>query len=381
MLSRETLIEAIGFTKNFYFKNVVDKNGKYIYSYLPDKNEKEKRYNILRHAGTTYAILETYQLMPDEELFKRAELAIDFFMKRVQDFEIDGNPVSAVIEKDIIKLGGNALGIIMLAKYTQVTGNLKYLPSMQRMADWIGAAQDTSGEFIIHKQGFSNHEVFDFTSGYYPGEAILALVRLYQLDGNADWLDRAEKAAQYLITERDKDADINTIIHDHWLLYALNELYRERPQQLYFDHVGLIAESIMKSQIIDDKEHPDWNGAYRLPHIRLESTPTACRSEGLCAAYNLFHDHGYDSEAAKVKTAIEEGLRFQLRTQLRPESVANFENKNLCLGAFQRGLKKNDLRIDFTQHNISSIIAYYKILSIPEPLTDSPAQASSNRRV
>ena len=125
----------------------------------------------------------------------------------------------------------------------------------------------------------------------------------------------------------------------------------------------LISEAIIKNQIRDNKEHPDWNGAYRLPHIRLESTPTACRSEGLCAAYNMFHDNGYVKEAAKVKTAIEEGIRFQLRTQLRPESVVNYENKNLCLGAFQRGLKKYDLRIDFTQHNISSLIAYNKILS------------------
>lgn len=381
MLNRETLIEAIGFTKNFYFKNVVDKNGKYIYSYLPEKNEKEKRYNILRHAGTTYAILETHELMPDKELLKRAESAINFLINRVKDFEINGTPVSAVIEKDTVKLGGNALGIIMLAKYTQVTGNLNYLPLMQSMARWICAAQDESGEFIIHKQGFTTNEVYDFTSGYYPGEAILSLIRLYQIDGNEEWLNCAELAAQYLIEVRDKDADIDTVIHDHWLLYALDELYRQRPQDLYLNHVLLISESIVKSQIIDDKEHPAWNGAYRLPHIRLESTPTACRSEGLGAAYRLFHDHGYDTEAAKVKTAIEEGIRFQLQTQLRPESVVNYENKNLCLGAFQRGLKKHDLRIDFTQHNISSIIAYYKILSIPDPLAGSPAQSNAIRRV
>lgn len=381
MLSRETLVEAIGFTKNFYFKNVVGKKGKYIYSYLPEKNEKEKRYNILRHAGTTYAILETHELMPDKELLEKAESAINFLINRVKEFEINGNPVSAVIEKDTIKLGGNALGIIMLAKYTQVTGNLNYLPLMQSMARWICEAQDKSGEFIIHKQGFSNNEVYDFTSGYYPGETILALVRLYQIDGNEAWLDCAELAAQYLIEVRDKDADVDTIIHDHWLLYALDELYRQRPQALYLDHVLLISKSIVKSQIIDDKEHPDWNGAYRLPHIRLESTPTACRSEGLCAAYRLFRDHGYDTEAAKVKIAIETGIRFQLQTQLRPESVVNYENKNLCLGAFQRGLEKYDLRIDFTQHNISSIIAYYKILSTPNPLADSPAQSSAIRRV
>ncbi|MDR7855942.1 hypothetical protein [Tissierella sp.] len=363
MITKETLIEAIVFTKNFYFKNVVNKNGKYIYSYLPDKNKKENQYNILRHAGTTYSILETYELMPDEELLKTAELAINFFIDKVKNFEINGNLVSAVIDRDIIKLGGNALGIIMLAKYTQITGNFGHLTLMQRMARWICETQDELGRFIIQKQQFSTKEVYNFTSDYYPGEAILSLVRLYEIDGNEDWLDCAELAAHYLIKIRDKSKDMDTILHDHWLLYGLNELYKSRPQELYFNHVMLITKSIMKSQVIDNKEYPYWNGAYSIPHIRLESTPTACRSEGLCAAYSLFHDEGNDIEANKIKTAIEEGIRFQLQTQLRPESVVNYKNKNLCIGAFQRGLKQYDLRIDFTQHNISSMIAYYKILS------------------
>ena len=362
MVTKDILLEAIYLTKNNYYKNVVKKNGKYIYYYSPEQNKTEKKYNILRHAGTTYSILETYELMPDDELLKILESAINYMVGKVKDFKINEKEVSVAVEKDTIKLGGNALTIIMLAKYTEITKNFVYMELMQRMAKYICETQNKAGEFIIQKQRYSTKEIYKFKSEYYPGEAILSLIRLYQLDGNKDWLNSAELASCYLIKTRDKHADVNTIIHDHWLLYALNELYREKPHDIYIEHVLLITKSMMKSQITGNIENPDWNGAYRIPHIRLESTPTACRSEGLCAAYNLLHDYGYVTESSKIIKSIKEGIRFQLQNQLRPESVVSYKNKKLCLGAFKRGINCHDLRIDFTQHNISSLIAYYKIL-------------------
>ncbi len=318
LISKDTLLDAISLTKNNYYKRVVKKNGKYIYSYLPEESNKKKDYNILRHAGTTYSILEAYELMPDDELLKVAESAINYIIGKIKNFEINGNKVSVVVEKDTIKLGGNALAIIMLAKYSQITNNNEHIALMQSMANYICETQDMDGEFIIQKQRYSTKEIYN--------------------------------------------ANINTIIHDHWLLYALNELYLEQPQDMYIEHTLLITKSIIKSQIIDNIENPHWNGAYRIPYLRLESTPTACRSEGLCAAYHLLHDNGYSKEALKVKNAIDEGIGFQLQNQVRHESVTPYKNKKLCLGAFKRGLTMHDLRIDFTQHNISSLIAYYKIL-------------------
>ncbi|SCX94344.1 glycoside hydrolase family 88 protein [Alkaliphilus peptidifermentans] len=366
-ISKDAIMEAIILTKDNYFKNVVNKKGKYIYSYLPWEGVKEKRYNILRHAGTTYSILETFELTGDKELLKICEGAIQFLLEKIINYEFNGKSVNVVVEKDIIKLGGNALTIIALAKYTQITGDTKFLPLMQSMAEWMVVTQNEEGRFTIHKQQYSTGKIYDFISHYYPGEAMLALVRLYQIDGNEIWLDIAEKSAYYLIEIRDKNSNEDTIAHDHWLLYALNELYQQRPQASYLNHGLLIANAIVKSQILNDGENNEWNGAYLLPEPRLESTPTACRSEGLCAVYQLLNNLDNTTDVTKIKKAIkkaiDEGIRFQLRTQLRPEKVMFYNNKKLCLGAFQRGLYKYDLRIDYTQHNISSLISYYKLLT------------------
>jgi len=360
-INEPVLQKAILLAKNNYFKKVVGKKGKYIYSYLPFEDTKEKRYNLLRHAGTTYSILETLELFPDDQLLENAVMTIDYLVAQTRQFQVKDKQVCAVIEKDNVKLGGNALAIIALAKYTRLTNDYRYLPLMQGLGKWIFETQDQQGQFTVHKQDYNTGVIDEFTSNYYPGEAVLALTRLYQLDGDENWLDAAEKGVKYLIQCRDRDHTSDTITHDHWLLYGLNELYRERSLKLFLEHAFFIAEAIVKHQITDQDQNS--NGAYYFPHPRLESTPTAVRTEGLCAAYLLARDFGYEKEAVIFEAAIRKGIRFQLQTQVWPADLLFYKRKKRCLGAFKKGLRSYDLRIDYTQHNISSLLAYYKILN------------------
>lgn len=365
-LTKQDLWEAIELTKNNYFKNVVQKSGKFIYSYLPYRNKREHRYNILRHAGTAYSMFETYELMPDKELLDEAERALTYLQKSIKSFEINDKKVKVVVERDVQKIGGNALAIVAMAKHAQVTNSTENIKLMQDLALWIKETQDDDGEFTIHKQRYSTREHFDFSSRFYPGQAILALVRLYHLDKNNKWLDVAENAANYLINIRDKSATHNTISHDHWLLYALNELYRERPKKMYLNHSFLIAEAMMQTQYTEvDTTRDELIGGYltEFGNKPRNSTPAACKDEGLSAVHNLAKDNGYIEMASRTKNAIKQGIKFQLQMQLRPESVLYYKRKKLCLGAFQEGLRGLSLRNDFTQHNISSFIAYYNIIN------------------
>lgn len=364
-LTKDELWEAITLTKDYYFKNVVQKSGKFIYSFLPHRNRRQRKYNILRHAGTLYSMVETYELMPDKELLEEIKRAIKYLLRTVKPLKINGKKVSVIVERDAIKVGGNALAIVALAKYTKVTKDTKYIPVMQNLAQWIKEVQGENGEFIVHKQEYSTGKKFDFISHYYPGEAILSLVRLYQIDGDEKWLDVAENAAHYLIEIRDKNDTIETIAHDHWLLYGLNDLYRYRPKDLYLKHSFFIAEAMMKRQINAENAPRDEliGGYFTKSGKEPGSTPVACRSEGLSAAYKLAKDHGHDEIAERMHHAIQEGIKFQLQMQLRHETVMHYKRKQLCLGAFQARLDGLSLRNDFTQHNISSFIAFYNILN------------------
>jgi hypothetical protein len=318
-----------------YLARSVKPDGSFIYSYLPKTSMIEDDYNILRHSGTIYAMLELYEITGDQTLLEAAHRAISYLTQAIRSCPTPAGRLPCVVEDGYTKLGGNALAVVALAKYTRVTGDRSYLPLIRHLGRWIRSVQAENGQFIIHKQSYPQGENTDFVSGYYPGEALLALNRIYALDPDPAWLDSAEASAQYLITVRDASLSDAELPHDHWLLYALNELYRQRANPLYREHARRIAGAIVASQN-RHPAYPDWRGSFYQPP---RSTPTATRMEGLCAAHILMRDTGYLQEAAAMFQALQGGIAFQLQTQFRPEKAMYLTYPQLSSGGIKT---KND---------------------------------------
>ena len=353
------LLESATLAGN-YLKNAVKDTGQFTYEYNPMSDIETSNYNILRHSGTIYSMLQVYSITYDNILLEKAEKAINYLI--LQYLKPFINQSMVIVENDKIKLGGNALAIIALAEHSKVTNKSENLKTMQDLAKFIVISQKENGEFISQRT-YSNGEILDFVSLYYPGEAILSLCRLYSLDGNETWLDVAEKGAQYLINLR-KDTPIDNLVHDHWLVIALNELYRYRDDPTYIEHSMDIATSIMNMQRDGVKhipEYPEWLGSYYTPPT---STSTAIRSEALVAAYYLSKDYGDSSNLSRLLNAIQLGIYFQLKTQFNSNDVKDLQISQIAIGGFHESLDSYIIRIDYVQHNISSILGLYKILNL-----------------
>ena len=351
----EVLSAAIGGGK--YLVEAVESDGKLVYIYRPKTDEVPKKYNILRHAGTIYSMLELYEITEDRDLLEAADKALKYLFQSFHSQSTDNGISTVVVERGIIKLGGNALAAIALTKYVEVTQDRESIPVILQLGKSIQSVQGESGEFVIQKQSHPERESIKFVSEYYPGEAILALTRIYTLDPDETWLDSAEAAALYLITVRDRDLSDSQLLHDHWLLYGLNELYRYRQNPVYLNHALRVARAIAHSQN-REPDYTDWRGSFYKPP---RSTPTATRMEGLCAAYELARDFGEAEDVKLIKEAIALGISFQLQTQFRPESVLYVKKPQRCLGGFHRSLSNLEIRIDYVQHNISSLLGWYRI--------------------
>ena len=159
-----------------------------------------------------------------------------------------------------------------------------------------------------------------------------------------------------MITVRDNLADVE-LVHDHWLLYGLDELHRLRPDPIYVTHAARVALVIVEAQN-RTTPYPDWQGGYFSPP---RTTPTATRSEGLAAAYRILRDYGSQGSAGGLLEALRLGVEFQLQTQLREERVMYFDDPARALGGFTESLTDREVRIDYVQHNISSLLALYAI--------------------
>lgn len=327
-----------------YLVSHMHEDGSFVYEYDPVSGKTSDDYNILRHAGTTYSLFELYEATGDKKYLDAGERALTYLIDHV--IPCPNIPEAACVEElGEIKLGGNGLAVLAFAKHAEVTGNKNHLSLAGRLAQWIVGVQSPSGEFTIHKMTVGGG-IDDFVSEYYPGEAMFGLAKLSEVTGERAWLDAAHKAAGWMIASREGIATEN-LPHDHWFLYALNELHKDKPEPTYVDHAKKLTEAIAAAQhqgLTGDKA--DWNGGYYNPP---RSTPTATRNEGLGAAYELFVRAGEAAYAQVAKDAMEHGIAFTLRTQ----------DKN---GGFHESLDEYAIRIDYVQHNISALLAFDRIL-------------------
>ena len=168
-----------------------------------------------------------------------------------------------------------------------------------------------------------------------------------------------------IIRERTQTGEIS-IRHDHWLLYSLNELYRERPKQGYIEHALAIAESMMEAQVGDDEaEEVDLaggiQGSWRGKNTNKASSAhmTAFHGEGLCAAYKLIRDFHSQKKAQEIKKTMEGAIKFLLQYYLRPESAMYYRKQKLCLGGVRGRFNRHDIMIDCVQHSTSFLLQYY----------------------
>lgn len=351
------LMEASSEAANFLARSV-DRKGRFVYLYDPVNDTSLGGYNILRHAGALFAMLEYYRTTGDREILKASQRALEYLVSKTKTLKKNGIEMACVVEGGNVKLGGNGLAALALASFIEVTGDRTHLPLLLKIGTWMLSVQDKTGNFTVHKQRFPDGPVSDFRSLYYPGEAIFGLMRIYALDQRPEWLAGAAAAARYLINVRDKGLKDHELSHDHWLLYGLAELYQTRRESLFLEHGMRIAGAIIRAQNINAR-FPDWNGGFS---SNPRSTPAATRMEGLGAAYAIASSAGRNAEAEIIFASLRLGAGFLLRTIISPSLAMYMKNPPGALGGVRESLTGFQVRIDYPQHSLSAFLAIASIM-------------------
>jgi len=93
--------------------------------------------------------------------------------------------------------------------------------------------------------------------------------------------------------------------------------------------------------------------------------------EGLVAAYHLTRRAGATETAQHVLNAAALSVAFQVRLQYRPESTQGFPRPSRALGGFPSAVGEPVMRVDFLQHNASSILGFLRIMQA-EKIEEAP---------
>ncbi|MBC1562839.1 poly(glycerol-phosphate) alpha-glucosyltransferase [Listeria booriae] len=323
-----------------YLADQVGVDGEFVYGYFACFDKKIKHYNSLRHASSTYSMIESYEVSGDEAILTAAKRALRFL---AIDLIREQGDRAYVIERDTneIKLGANAAAILAFSKYMQVTQDMAYLPLCQNLARAICDQQQENGQFI-HVLEYPTLAVKDpFRIIYYDGEAVLAIMRLYAIDPDETWLNTAKKAFDYFI---EKSYWKN---HDHWLSYCTNEITKYAPEDRYFEF-GL-KNAFGRLDFIYHRETA-------FPTFLELTVATHDMCERIEAANKGYLLKNYNLE--KLETTIEKRADFQLNGLFYPELAMYYKNPKRILHSFFIRHHSFRVRIDDVEHNISGYCRY-----------------------
>ncbi|HEB06269.1 hypothetical protein LCGC14_0190930 [marine sediment metagenome] len=331
----------------------VNQDGRYVYGYFPCFDRRINTYNVLRHASSTYALLEGYEacanqrLLNDEQL-KLLRQQISWALSGLRSqFVIHRRGAAYVVDTgNIIKLGANAVAILALVKYHQVTGDDRYADLADALALGIARMQEADGSFV-HVLNAADLSVKEKTRIiYYDGEAAFALMRLYEHTHNRRWLDCVVKAFDYFIASGHEKA------HDHWLAYCSNELVSHCPERKYFafavrniaDYVDFIRERVTTFPTL-----LELSMAFHKTLLKLETRPD------LADVLNGFDVNRFYRALHTRANYLQNGFFW-------PEVAMYFKAPATIVDGFFIRHHSFRVRIDDVEHYLSGLVAYQQLL-------------------
>ncbi|WP_436862173.1 poly(glycerol-phosphate) alpha-glucosyltransferase [Staphylococcus caeli] len=331
-----------------FLKNMMNDNGKYNYGYFPHFDKNISFYNNLRHASSTYALIEGLHYQGKD--ISVTEKALDYLMNHYL-YDVDG--VGYIYDDtngaNEIKLGQNAAFIFAICEYLKVNpDNTSYLNAAQKVAKGILAMINQETGSTVHVLNYPDLSIKEQQRiVYYDGEAALALLRLYQIDGNHEWLDTVKLLFKYFI-----DHDYWQY-HDHWLGYCTNELVQIEPAEKYY-RFGI------------------QNVSSYLDYMKQRETTYPTFLEMLMATYHLVekakntgYAHIVDEllDEAKFIEVIHIRADYERTGFFYPEIAMYFKNPKKILNAFFIKHHGYRVRIDDIEHYISGYVQYQKVFN------------------
>ena len=377
------LVQAIHLSANYLVKRC-DQNGRFLYriNMDPDVTPKPK-YNFLRHAGTMYALSQYEHAYPNAQTVQTLERAALFLKKasiapiperfaQIPDRHalliVWSTPFITGLKKPVqAKLGGTGLGLVALLSLEKQKPGTTPLDYLRQMGNFLLYMQKKDGSFYSKYYPHHGGKSDKWTSLYYPGEAALGLVMLYEKDPDPIWLQAAANAMAYLVRLRAAKPEVPA---DHWALLAtakLLPLYDRSRQPVskaaILKHAVQICETILSTKPHNPQDSLQYGGF----SDDGRTTPTAIRLEGLLAALTFLPDEHIKLKKQIINNA-EAGIGFLLRSQIisgeyagaiprairpLPEAHPRF-NK-----AFNR--RATEVRIDYVQHALSAMLHYRQL--------------------
>jgi len=354
-----------------YIKNSTLENGRFVYKRdikSPDKKYKDDQYNTIRHGGTLYSML-TYERLMNDDFLKKERIKASIYYR--DNYIIPAPQISKTVyvavskpEEEHFNFPGpqaklGAAGMALTSLSPLYSEDLIELDVLKGLGEFILFMQKSEGNFSYIYDLNAKKKNPQFKVRFYPGEAALGLLYLYEVDPQEKWLNASKKALLYRAKNRQNLGD--DIIFDHWCMLATEKLFSIENNGLYPAEKKLLqshciqnANSIMPKQILDKKHkyYGNFEGGFGPCDI-------GTIMEGMAAIYNSIDD---EQTKEKIMKSMKAGNEFLSNTQIKKGSLKgglpmheNWQDSDAAPNA-------SIIRIDTVQHVLAGWVAYQHII-------------------
>jgi hypothetical protein len=364
-LSATLLRERIALAAGYLSRETNDK-GRITYEYQGRDEKTGSSYNLLRHAGTLYSMVQAYRLSGDPDVLAASRRAAGYLLRQTRAdqnhpgewFTVDGSRA---------KLGGDGLGLMALVELEKAAPGSVDREILLGLARHIERMQNPDGSFTCFYDYDGKRPSLE-RSVFYPGEAMLGLARLEQLTGDTHWVDVAVRGADYLVHDQWVGYGLRVMVApDAWLLQALEELDRVRPDAERRQYAFAVARAIVGNKLMDPLlVPPDLLGADLSSIRNLPNAATAgSYGEALSAAARLEARTG--GGRGPWFDAAMTNARYQIRNQFTEDNSWWLANPQRALGGFRLRADDAEIRNDYVQHNLSGLFGLLPLLDPGAP--------------
>jgi len=354
----------IGLSMGYINRNILE-DGRFQYrkNVDPDITYDNKIYNALRHAGTLYSMF-MYEKYGLEKKFHDSRILaskyfIDRYIKKLGNdkYAVVSIPQEEGIKFPIAKTG--AAGVALCALCDLYKEEVVSLDILRGLGEFLLHMQSEEGNIYAYYDLEKKSINKEAEAIYYPGEAAVGLLYLYEIDPQQKWLGAAKKTINYLVKTR-KSMDLD-IPFDHWSVLAIEKMIllnvvTQAEMNNYRAYAEQMAIPMLSMQITNMNN--SYCGAFK-DNVRPCSLGTIM--EGFSSIYFCT-----DNEPLRkvIYKSLAIGCRFlsrvQVKTGVQAGGLPNSANW------VKPGVTPNAsiIRIDNVQHVVTGWLKFQNIMKV-----------------
>jgi len=340
-ITNDDVLESISLGRNWFLNNIDTDTGLLEYKYYPSSDSYSSSNNDVRQIASLWSMTEIDVFFDNTDFEELVNTTIDYYLSYKENID----NYSYLTIDGYSKLAYNAFMILVLVN-TPYYENRDIL--LSEFSQGILSLQNDDGSYNTYFNSDRNSGV-----DFYPGEAMLALMKLYNYNGNSSYLESVKKAAPYYIDYWRSNKN-SAFIPWHTQTYYF--LYQETKDYDLVDFVFEMNDWVINYYQNKTGKYPDKIGGFPKSVPRYS---TSSYLEGINDAYSLAVQVNADEKIAEYKESIRLGTRFILQTQFNEKNIFYLENPKRAIGGFKESLVSNDLRNDYTQHAVMALIKTY----------------------